>query len=442
MEHFDIQNLTFSHAAAKGKLSLDGVSLRIRAGEFLVLCGRSGSGKTTLLRHLKTVLTPNGKRSGEILFCGTPLSQVSERDQAAKIGFVMQNPDDQIVTDKVWHELAFGLESLGCDQTAMRTRVAEMACYFGIQDWFHRDVANLSGGQKQLLNLASIMAMQPEVLILDEPTSQLDPIAASDFLNTVRKINTELGTTVIITEHRLEDIFPYADRAVVMDSGKIIADDAPANVGQLLFEQKNPMFAAMPTPVRVFYGAGCTGESPLTVRQGRNWLSREFPAAPKIKAEPASAPAEVEDPALSLKELWFRYEKDSQDVVRDLSLQINKGEFYALVGGNIVFALAMSILNLIKIRKVSGFRMDLLSTFGKPFTAAAIMGVITYGVFRLFDLLVGGRVIPVLVSLIVAVLVYAVVLLKIGTLSEDDILDLPMGGKILRAAKKFHLMPS
>lgn len=334
MEHFDIQNLTFSHAAAKGKLSLDGVTLRIRAGEFLVLCGRSGSGKTTLLRHLKTVLTPNGKRSGEILFCGTPLAQVSGRDQAAKIGFVMQNPDDQIVTDKVWHELAFGLESLGCDQTAMRTRVAEMACYFGIQDWFHRDVATLSGGQKQLLNLASIMAMQPEVLILDEPTSQLDPIAASDFLNTVRKINTELGTTVIITEHRLEDIFPYADRAVVMDSGKIIADDAPANVGQLLFEQKNPMFAAMPTPVRVFYGAGCTGESPLTVRQGRNWLSREFPAAPKLKAEPASAPAEVEYPALSLKELWFRYEKDGRDILRGVSAEIPAGDIYAILGGN------------------------------------------------------------------------------------------------------------
>ena len=334
MEHFDIQNLTFSHAAAKGKRSLDGVSLRIRAGEFLVLCGRSGSGKTTLLRHLKTVLTPNGKRSGEILFCGTPLSQVSERDQAAKIGFVMQNPDDQIVTDKVWHELAFGLESLGCDQTAMRTRVAEMACYFGIQDWFHRDVATLSGGQKQLLNLASIMAMQPEVLILDEPTSQLDPIAASDFLNTVRKINTELGTTVIITEHRLEDIFPYADRAVVMDGGKIIADDAPANVGQLLFEQENPMFAAMPTPVRVFYGAGCTGESPLTVRQGRNWLSREFPAVPKIKAEPASAPTEVENPALSLKELWFRYEKDGRDILRGVSAEIPAGEIYAILGGN------------------------------------------------------------------------------------------------------------
>ena len=166
-----------------------------------------------------------------------------------------------------------------------------MACYFGIQDWFHRDVATLSGGQKQLLNLASIMAMQPEVLILDEPTSQLDPIAASDFLNTVRKINTELGTTVIITEHRLEDIFPYADRAVVMDKGRVIADDTPGKVGQLLFEQSNPMFTAMPTPIRVYYGAGGKGESPLTVRQGRSWLSREIPrkAGEKHHSRPGSA---------------------------------------------------------------------------------------------------------------------------------------------------------
>ncbi|MBQ7916834.1 MAG: ABC transporter ATP-binding protein, partial [Firmicutes bacterium] len=268
MAHFQIQNLTFSYAAAKDRQSLTDVSLTIEKGEYVVLCGKSGSGKTTLLRHLKTVLTPHGKRSGQILFNGTPMEQVSNRDQAAKIGYVMQNPDDHIVTDKVWHELAFGLESLGCDQKTMRARVAEMACYFGIQDWFHRDVANLSGGQKQLLNLASIMAMQPEVLILDEPTSQLDPIAASDFLNTVRKINLELGTTVIITEHRLEDIFPYADRAIVMEGGRVIADDTPRNIGQLLFQQNSDMFAAMPTPVQVFYGAGAAGSCPLTVREG------------------------------------------------------------------------------------------------------------------------------------------------------------------------------
>ena len=335
MAHFEIKDLTFSYASAKGKHSLENVSLSIEQGEFLVLCGKSGSGKSTLLRQLKTVLTPNGKRTGEILFRGVPLKEVPDRDQSEKIGFVMQNPDDQIVTDKVWHELAFGLESLGCDQKTMRSRVAEMACYFGIQDWFHRDVATLSGGQKQLLNLASIMAMQPEVLILDEPTSQLDPIAASDFLNTVRKINTELGTTVIITEHRLEDIFPYADRAVVMDRGRVIADDTPGKVGHLLFTQNNPMFTAMPTPVRVYYGAGGTGESPLTVRQGRGWLSREFPEKPAKNAIPAPAlPEEIENPALVLKELWFRYEKDNPDILRGVSAEIPTGSLYAILGGN------------------------------------------------------------------------------------------------------------
>ena len=334
MAHFQIKDLSFSYPTAKGKKSLEGVSLSIEKGEYIVLCGKSGSGKTTLLRQLKSVLAPHGKKTGEILFNGTPIEKVSQRDQSAKIGYVMQNPDDQIVTDKVWHELAFGLESLGCDQKTMRARVAEMACYFGIQDWFHREVANLSGGQKQLLNLASIMAMQPEVLILDEPTSQLDPIAASDFLNTVRKINIELGTTVIITEHRLEDIFPYADRAIVMDDGKVIADDTPRNIGKLLYEQKNDMFAAMPTPIRVFYGAGGNGDCPLTVREGRTWLSKTYPE-PMVNILPAEElDDEIEKPALSLKELWFRYEKDSPDVLRGVSAEVPTGTLYAIVGGN------------------------------------------------------------------------------------------------------------
>ena len=333
MAHFQIENLSFSYPTAGERESLRDVSLTVERGEYIVLCGKSGSGKTTLLRHLKPVLIPYGKRSGKILFNGMPLEAVSPAVQAGKIGYVMQNPEEQIVTDKVWHELAFGLESLGVDQKTMRSRVAEMACYFGIADWFHRDVANLSGGQKQLLNLASIMAMQPEVLILDEPTSQLDPIAASDFLNTVRKINLELGTTVIITEHRLEDIFPYADRAVVMDAGRIIADDTPRKIGESLYRQNNDMFAAMPTPVRVFYGTAGEGDCPLTVREGRNWLSREVPQPIKVKKLPE--PKEISDETvLSLKNLWFRYEKDSPDILRGVSAEVPKGILYAIVGGN------------------------------------------------------------------------------------------------------------
>ena len=335
MAHFEIKDLTFSYPTSERK-SLENVSLTIEKGEYIALCGKSGSGKTTLLRHLKPVLTPYGQRSGEILFNGTPLEQVSRMDQAGKIGFVMQDPEEQIVTDKVWHELAFGLESLGCDPETMRLRVAEMASYFGIQNWFHKDVATLSGGQKQLLNLASIMAMQPEVLILDEPTSQLDPIAASDFLNTVRKINIELGTTVIITEHRLEDIYHAADRVVVMEEGRIAANDTPRNVGAQLHSMGSQMFAALPAPVRVFYQTGAAGDCPLTVREGRSWLTKTFADRRITVAEPVDqpVPAETGIPALRVKDVWFRYEKDSPDILRGVTAEVPKGSLYAIVGGN------------------------------------------------------------------------------------------------------------
>ena len=332
MAHFVIQDLTFSYPNRE-RPALDHLDLTIEQGAYVVLCGASGSGKTTLLRHLKSVLTPHGRRSGQILFNGTPLEQIPLGDQASRIGFVMQNPDDQIVTDKVWHELAFGLESLGTEPELMRLRVAEMASYFGIQDWFHRDVATLSGGQKQLLNLASIMAMQPQVLILDEPTSQLDPIAASDFLNTVKKINMELGTTVIITEHRLEDVFHSADQVVVMEQGRIVAQDSPRAVGKALWQARSPMFAALPAPTRIFYQAGAKGESPLTVREGRAWLSKALPKVTYTTLEETPAPL-TSEMALRLKDIWFRYEKNGEDVLRGVNLEVPKNSIFALLGGN------------------------------------------------------------------------------------------------------------
>ncbi len=332
-----IEDLSFSYPTAGETLSLDHVSLQVNAGEYVALCGRSGSGKTTLLRHLKTVLTPHGRRSGRVLFDGVPLEQVDARSQAARIGYVMQDPDSQIVTDKVWHELAFGLESLGCDQKTMRLRVAEMASYFGVADWFHRDVAQLSGGQKQLLNLASVMAMQPDVLILDEPTSQLDPIAASDFLNTVKKLNRELGTTVLLSEHRLEDVLHSADRVAVMERGKIIVDDSPARAAWQLWKNDDEMFAAMPTPTRVYYGAGETDEHcPLTVREGRGWLSARFAdRPPAVTALPPEPPLAVpERPILQLREVWFRYEKDAPDVLRGVNMAVAPASLFAIVGAN------------------------------------------------------------------------------------------------------------
>ena len=355
MAHFAIEQLTFAYPGADRR-ALDGVSLEIEQGSYVVICGKSGCGKTTLLRHLKSVLTPHGERTGRVLFEGVPLEEVSQRDQSAKIGFVMQNPDAQIVTDKVWHELAFGLESLGCDKDSMRFRVAEMTSYFGIESWFHKDVRDLSGGQKQLLNLASIMAMRPSALILDEPTSQLDPIAASDFLNTVRKINLELGVTVILTEHRLEEVFACADKVVVMDRGEIVSFGSPLRVARELHASGNDMMAALPAPLRIFYGVEAAREvglgkaspdkaspekaespdAPLTVREGRRWLSRvASDDCAQRDAIPADAPLDaVEHPVLSLKEVWFRYDRDLPDVLRGASLDVAPGSILAIMGGN------------------------------------------------------------------------------------------------------------
>ncbi|MBP1760550.1 MAG: ATP-binding cassette protein [Firmicutes bacterium] len=337
MEAYQISDLSFTYPLKK-EPALQNINLSIHPGEFITLCGRSGCGKTTLLRHLKTVLTPHGDRSGQIMFNGIPLAEVDQRAQTQNIGFVMQSPDNQIVTDKVWHELAFGLESLGYDTAEIRLRVAEMANYFGIQNWFFQNVSELSGGQKQLLNLASIMAMQPAVLILDEPTSQLDPIAASDFLSTVKKINQELGTTIIMTEQRLEEALPLSDRVLVMDKGQMISDASPRETGEKLREWHHDMFLAMPAPMQIYAGLESSLPCPVTVREGRRWLDSCDSSPQQLPQKKAVMPLPVvgssDTPAIELKDVWFKYEKNRPEVIKGLSLTIQKGEFYAIVGGN------------------------------------------------------------------------------------------------------------
>lgn len=347
METFRIKNLTFTYPG-KTRPALRDINLDINMGEMVALCGQSGCGKTTLLRNMKPLIAPHGEISGSIEFYGTDVNELSQEVQASRIGYVLQNPDAQIVTEKVWHELAFGLESLSMDTKTIRLRVAEMASFFGIQGWFHKNVNELSGGQKQLLNLAAVMVMQPDVLILDEPTSQLDPIAAGDFLATVSKINRELGTTVIITEHRLEDVLPMADRAVVMDKGEIIADDTPANVGAILAKKNHPMFLAMPSPLQTYAilyneGVGKDLECPIDVRTGRDWLTKLLAgkelSVTELAADEESLPVDNETgkvmaPSIEIKDAWFRYHKNENDVLKDLSLEVYPGEIFCIVGGN------------------------------------------------------------------------------------------------------------
>ncbi|MPM18342.1 Vitamin B12 import ATP-binding protein BtuD [bioreactor metagenome] len=335
MDTFEIQGLTFRYPG-QTESALDRIDLTVRQGDFLVLCGPSGGGKTTLLRTLKPALAPHGQREGTVLFEGVPLDSLNFRDASAKIGFVMQDPDNQLVTDKVWHELAFGLESLGYDTPVIRRRVAEMASFFGIEDWFYRDAASLSGGQKQLINLASVMVMQPKVLLLDEPTAQLDPIAAADFLEAVAKINRELGVTVIITEHRLEEALPLALRAAVLERGRIIADGVPSEVGDLLLAQGHGMFSAMPTPMRVWVSVKSELPCPVTVREGRRWLT-EYLKSHEPMPTPVLMRSSVfasDAPILTSDNVWFRYEKAGPDILKGLSLSLHQGELFAMLGVN------------------------------------------------------------------------------------------------------------
>ena len=333
MEVFTINHLNFAYPEQE-KNAISDLTLSVRPGEFLVLCGPSGCGKSTLLRQLKTVLAPHGRRSGEILFDGRNLDSLDQREQAETIGFVQQSPENQIATDKVWRELAFGLESLGCDTPTIRRRVAEMASFFGIQTWFYKPVTELSGGQKQLLNLASVMVLQPKVLILDEPTSQLDPIAASDFLATLGKINRELGTTIILTEHRLEEAFSFASCVAVMDGGKLLCTGTPAEVGAELKSSGNAMFLAMPAAMRIWAATDSKAACPISVCDGRNWLL-DYAKTHKLQSVPEeSKNAPDTETVVSAQELWFKYDKDLPDVVKGLSLELHKGEFLALLGGN------------------------------------------------------------------------------------------------------------
>ena len=332
MESYKIENLTFKYSASDS-YALMNVSLCVNRGEFITVCGHSGSGKSTLLRFLKPSLFPKGEKTGEILFCGEDISNIDDRVQAERIGFIMQSPDNQIVTDKVWHELAFGLESIGMNNSEIRAKVSEMAAFFGIEDWFHKKTTDLSGGQKQLLNLASVMAMQPDVLVLDEPTSQLDPIAAGEFLNALSKINRELGVTVIISEHRLEDVLPLSDKVILLNDGQVSFIGKPCALPEKMKKTGDRMLIQMPVAMRVFSALSDGSTSPVTVREGKDFLHsyvNEHQFTPKRIELKETGKEKI----LSVKDVYFRYEKELPDVVKALNFTVSKGEFYAILGGN------------------------------------------------------------------------------------------------------------
>lgn len=330
MELLKIENLTFAYPNTLSP-TIKGVNLTVNEGEFTVLCGATGSGKSTLLRLLKRELSPTGDISGSIYYKETNITQLSSNISASKIGFVMQNPEHQIVTDKVWHELGFGLENMGLPQNEIALRVCEMASYFGIESWFEKSVSELSGGQKQLLNLASVMAMQPDILILDEPTAQLDPIAATDFINTLKKLNTDFSLTVIIVEHRLEEVIPICDNLIVLKDGVVTHNGDPRTVIKQL-EEDDDILSAMPSSVRLYHSLRGKGSCPLTVREGRRFLQDNF--GNKITSLPDEKYVHNKNAVLEFKEVFFRYERNLPDVLKGINLSVYENEIFCILGGN------------------------------------------------------------------------------------------------------------
>lgn len=334
MALIEVKNLNFRYALSKNN-SLCDVSFNIAHGDFCLIFGASGSGKTTLLRHLKRELIPSGQKSGNVFYKGTDLEKLEPKTSACEIGLVMQNPDSQIVTDTVWHELAFGLENLGFESGVIRRRVAEMASYFGIGSWFYKKTDELSGGQKQILNLASVLAMQPRLLLLDEPTSQLDPISSREFIEMVIRLNRELGITIIMTEHRLEETLPAANKVMLMENGRVKYDTEPRKLPLLLMRGGDANYiGCLPAAARIF-AQNNTENCPLTVREGRDCLSKVHQLNLNCKNEASGATkSKKTNCAVELSGLFFRYEKSAQDIIRGLSMHADYGEILGILGEN------------------------------------------------------------------------------------------------------------
>lgn len=285
----EVRGLRFAYPGAEAPV-LDGLDWSVPQGAFALLVGGTGSGKSTLLSLLKPEISPTGECAGELRVLGESVADMDVRAFAERVGYVFQDPENQIVCETVWHEMAFGLENLGMSRDEMRRRVAETSYFFGLEDWLHRDTDTLSGGRKQLLSLAAVLALRPRVLLLDEPTSQLDPVAEKNFLHALFRVNRELGCTVVVATHQPRPMLEYATCAYRIEGGRVCEVVDLASLGS---------------------------------REGLLALDSCWPA--QVAATSAAA---------AIREGWFRYDRASGWVLRGLDAAFSAGAVHAVVGGN------------------------------------------------------------------------------------------------------------
>lgn len=337
MPIFKVENLTYYYPGTE-EPALRGINLEIMDGEFILIAGGSGSGKSTLARVLAGLIPDfyGGRIGGKVFFAGKEIKTMDRRKLAREVGMVFQDPEKQIVQTSVEAEIAFGLENLGLPGKEMARRVAEMCSFLNLSPFKDAFTANLSGGQKQKLALASVLAMQPRVLVLDEPTSQLDPVSAEEILNLIKRLNEEMGFTVILVEQRMERCFHLADRVLLIEEGEIVCAGDAREVARQAVQRDWPFVP----PVARFFAIFNTPWIPVTVKEGREFLRAHL--NPKnIKAKPAvpcpqkfsTVKDREKNNAISLKNVWFTY-PDGREALKDINLDIKEGDFTAVLGEN------------------------------------------------------------------------------------------------------------
>lgn len=331
MEILATHQLSFTYPNATTK-ALKDIGFQVHQGEFVVLCGPSGSGKSTLLRLFKPEIAPFGKLEGSLSFKGKPLEGCDGLLIAKELGMVFQDPENQIAMDNVMEELIFGMENLGFTTEQMRKKVAEMVNFFGLNHLLDKKTDELSGGQKQLINLAAVLLLEPTVLLLDEPTAQLDPIAAKEFIHMLQRLNDEFGITIVIVEHRLEELFPIASRVIMLENGELQHDMTPRKMIKALCAHET-MRGFLPSSALLYLDFHPDGEEeliPLNVKETRQWLQKQ-----EVEwCEFSESTTPVRQPILELKEVDYQYAKNSPAVLNNLGLTIYEREWHSIVGAN------------------------------------------------------------------------------------------------------------
>lgn len=304
-------------------------------GQVTLLLGRSGSGKTTLLRNLKPILAPQGKKSGRIIFLGRDMEELSPQETVAEIGFLFQNPEAQIVMETVYEELAFGLENIGLPAGEIQTRIADTVSFCGVEHLLDRRTADLSGGQKQLVNLCAILCLRPKLLLLDEPFSQLDPESVRRVVEILERLRRETSVAILMSEQRLEGVWSLADQVIRIEQGTISFVGSPRDFIAFGREQQDDF--GLPLISKIFAKSGKElYHLPLTVQEGKSLLNAWGKSA--IAAEAAHfLPVEREqlgEPVYRGKEISFAYPGEKKVLLKQISLTLHQGERLVICGGN------------------------------------------------------------------------------------------------------------